>query len=159
MTTTNAKNLFFYYSSITLLNFKIKLQSPSPTLYTGQARQPFRERFGPCRPHYQKSHSNFGPGVLLGGETGRRRSVQYLVESPSNTFQWSSDTYIDLLEPVQSTTTQEESSSSRLTEVVRRVVPYILLFLRAPLASFLCATCLRARPYPLPMSEDYHRKR
>jgi hypothetical protein len=74
------------------------------------------------------------PGVLLGGETGRRRSVQYIVESPSNTFQGSSDTYIDLLEPVQATT-EEESSSSRLTEVVRQVVPYIPFFLRGPLAS------------------------
>lgn len=70
-------------------------------------------------------------GVLLGGETGRRRSVQYTVESPSNTFQGSSDTYIDLLQPV----TGEESSSSRLTEVVRQVVPYIPSFLRGPLAS------------------------
>ena len=72
------------------------------------------------------------PGVLLGGES-RRRSVQYRIESPSNRFRGSSDTFIDLLEPAVET--KPSSSSSPLRNVLQQAFPVVPFFLRQPLAA------------------------
>jgi hypothetical protein len=74
------------------------------------------------------------PGVVIGGVS--RRSVQYKVQSPSNKFQGSSDTFIDLLEPVSdeasaSTTT----STSPFSDLLRRAAPFFPVPLRQPIAS------------------------
>lgn len=74
------------------------------------------------------------PGVVFGGDS--RRRVQYKVQSPSNKYQGSSDTFIDLLEPV----TEEEPSSSSsskspFNDLLRRAGPYVPVSLRQPFAS------------------------
>jgi hypothetical protein len=75
------------------------------------------------------------PGVLLGGES-RRSSVQYKIQSPSNTFQGSSDTFLDLLEPAaKNDFSTSSSSSSPLTGILQQAFPMVPFFLRQPLAS------------------------
>jgi len=73
------------------------------------------------------------PGVLLGDGSGRNR-VQYKISSPSNKFKGSSDTFINLLEPVK---LEDEMSSSQspFAGAVKQALPYIPLPLRAPLAT------------------------
>jgi hypothetical protein len=76
------------------------------------------------------------PGVVFGGDS--RRSVQYKVQSPSNNFQGSSDTFIDLLEPV---TAEDQTSSSKnenpspFNELLKQAAPYVPVPLRQPLAA------------------------
>eukprot|EP00980_Cylindrotheca_fusiformis_P014177 scaffold3720_cov141-Cylindrotheca_fusiformis.AAC.16 len=74
-------------------------------------------------------------GVMFGGDS--RRSVQYNVRSPSNKFQGSSDTFIDLLEPVTEGKTETASSTSKspLNDLIRQTAPYIPVPLRQPLAA------------------------
>jgi hypothetical protein len=72
------------------------------------------------------------PGVLFGGEKNRRR-VQYKIQSSSNSFQGSSDTFIDLLEPVNESS--NASNSSPLNGVLQQAIPMVPFFLRQPLAS------------------------
>ena len=72
------------------------------------------------------------PGVLFGGES-KRRNVQYQIKSASNKFEGSTDTYINLLEPV-SDDKAEESSSSPLAGILKQTIPYIPLPLRQPIA-------------------------
>lgn len=76
-------------------------------------------------------------GVLL-GDDGRRSRIQYKITSPSNTFEGSSDTYINLLEPVKDKKDDGDSnrsSQSPFAEIFRQALPYIPAPLRAPLAS------------------------
>lgn len=76
-------------------------------------------------------------GVLL-GDDGRRSRIQYKITSPSNTFEGSSDTYINLLEPVKDKKDDGDSNSSSqspFAEIFRQALPYIPPPLRAPLAS------------------------
>lgn len=71
------------------------------------------------------------PGVLLGGE--RRRNIKYTIQSPSNKFEGTSDTFLNLLEPVS-----EESASSTTnlqTAVLKQALPYVPAPLRGPFAS------------------------
>lgn len=72
-------------------------------------------------------------GVLLGGNAGRSR-VQYKISSPSNKFQGSSDTFINLLEPVKDESVQS-SSQSPFASVMKQAIPYVPVPLRAPFAS------------------------
>lgn len=74
------------------------------------------------------------PGVLLGGDS--RNRVPYTLKSPSNNFKGSSDSYIDLLEPVtEEEETASSSSSSRLNDFLQLAAPYVPVPLRGPLAS------------------------
>ena len=78
-------------------------------------------------------------GVILGGAAGSQRKT-FNLQSTSNTFQGTSDTYLDLLEPVlpSITSTNEDSNASGntfLTQAARRLVPLIPPPLRAPLSS------------------------
>jgi hypothetical protein len=70
-------------------------------------------------------------GVILGDGPSR---IQYKISSPSNKFEGSSDTFINLLEPVNE---QEDINSSRspFSELFRQALPYVPVPLRAPLAS------------------------
>lgn len=71
------------------------------------------------------------PGVLLGGES--RRSVQYKIQSPSNKFKGSSDTFLNLLEPVNEDTAAK--SESLQTAILKQALPYVPPPLRVPIAS------------------------
>lgn len=81
-------------------------------------------------------------GVILGGAAGSQRT-KFNLQSTSNTFQGTSDTYLDLLEPVlpstSSTKSMNENSNASgntfLTQAARRLVPLIPPPLRAPLSS------------------------
>jgi hypothetical protein len=74
------------------------------------------------------------PGVVIGGDS--RRSVQYKVQSPSNKFQGSSSTFIDLLEPVAEEGSESiTTSTSPFTDLLRRAAPYVPVPLRQPIAS------------------------
>jgi len=74
------------------------------------------------------------PGVVFGGDT--RRSVSYVIKSPSNKFAGSSDSFIDLLEPEKEESAPgSESSSSLLNDLIRRTAPYVPVPFRQPLAA------------------------
>jgi ubiquinone/menaquinone biosynthesis C-methylase UbiE len=66
-------------------------------------------------------------------------NVPFQIRSPTNTFRGSSGTYLDLLEPVDTsngtTNDKTSSSSSPLTTIMRQAVPYIPPNLRGPLSS------------------------
>ena len=74
------------------------------------------------------------PGVLL-GDNGPSR-MKYKITSPSNKFQGSSDTFINLLEPMKF---EEENSGSSekspLDGILKQALPYVPPPLRGPLAS------------------------
>lgn len=73
-------------------------------------------------------------GVVIGGDS--RRSVQYKVQSPSNKFRGSSNTFIDLLEPVAETGSASITTSTSLfNDLLRRAAPYVPVPLRQPIAS------------------------
>jgi hypothetical protein len=73
------------------------------------------------------------PGVLFGGDS-RRRSVQYKIKSASNTFQGSTDTFIDLLEPATAKNADTKEKST-LAGVLKQTIPYIPVPLRQTIAS------------------------
>jgi len=75
------------------------------------------------------------PGTLLGGDSARRKSVVFKIRSASNSFRGSSDTFINLLEPVGADSVDDEDSTSRLAGILRQAVPYIPPALRGPIAS------------------------
>ena len=84
------------------------------------------------------------PGVVFGGESRRRSNVQYKIESPSNSFRGSSDSFLDLLEPIPTKATKdnndenENDNNAPLTVVagiLQRAAPIVPFFLRQPLAS------------------------
>lgn len=73
------------------------------------------------------------PGVLFGDGPNR---IQYQIRSPSNKFIGSSDTFLDLLEPVKDEKSEENGPSiSPLNVVFKQALPYIPPPLRGPLAS------------------------
>ena len=76
------------------------------------------------------------PGVLMGGE-GRKTNVQYSIQSPTNKYAGSSDTFLDLLQPIMDSTTTSESDDDEtpVTNALRRVLPLVPIFLRGPLSS------------------------
>ena len=74
------------------------------------------------------------PGVLL-GDNGPSR-MKYKITSPSNEFQGSSDTFINLLEPIKSEgQTSGSSEQSPLDGILKQALPYVPPPLRGPLAS------------------------
>jgi hypothetical protein len=75
------------------------------------------------------------PGVLMGGE-GRKKNLQYSIQSPTNKYAGSSDTFLDLLQPViDSTTTKADDDETPVTNALRRALPLVPIFLRGPLSS------------------------
>jgi len=73
------------------------------------------------------------PGILLGDGPSR---LSYDIQSPSNKFQGSSDTFINLLEPVkENEMTESRSSQPSMDEFLKQALPYVPVPLRAPLAS------------------------
>lgn len=71
------------------------------------------------------------PGVLLGDGPSR---INYKISSPSNKFQGSSDTFINLLEPVREDKSTS-SSSSPLDGIMKQALPYVPPPLRGAVAS------------------------
>jgi hypothetical protein len=75
------------------------------------------------------------------GSSSKTPPVNYEIQSPSNKFRGSSDTYLDLLEPVtdksKSSTDGASSSSSPLRAFVQQAIPYIPPTLRGRLANSL----------------------
>jgi hypothetical protein len=76
------------------------------------------------------------PGVLMGGE-GSKKNVQYSIQSSTNKYAGSSDTFLDLLQPVieSTTTTKSDDDETPVTNVLRRALPLVPIFLRGPLSS------------------------
>lgn len=78
------------------------------------------------------------PGILLGGETSSR-SIKYNLISSNNTYQGSSDTYINLLKAVDlkktSSSSEDDDNNKVVEEVAKRLVPFIPPPLRSPLAT------------------------
>lgn len=73
------------------------------------------------------------PGLLLGDGPNR---LQYQIRSPSNKFTGSSDTFLNLLEPVNEESEEKNTASiSALDVVFKQALPYIPPPLRGPLAS------------------------
>ena len=69
------------------------------------------------------------PGVVFGGEN--KRSIQYEIVSASNQFQGSSDTYINLLEPVSdASSSSEPASNNMMSDLLRQAGPYVPVPLR-----------------------------
>lgn len=71
-------------------------------------------------------------GVILGDAPSR---IQYKISSPSNKFEGSSDTFINLLEPVKEQVADNSSSQSPFSVLFRQALPYVPPPLRGPLAS------------------------
>jgi hypothetical protein len=63
------------------------------------------------------------PGVLMGGE-GSKKNVQYSIQSSTNKYAGSSDTFLDLLQPVieSTTTTKSDDDETPVTNVLRRAL-------------------------------------
>ena len=74
------------------------------------------------------------PGVLLGGE--KRRSVRYDIKSPSNKFGGSSDTFIDLLKPIDEKPADQDKDTP-VTNAIRQALPLVPIPLRGPLGSLV----------------------
>lgn len=78
------------------------------------------------------------PGVLIGGEGGTK-NVQYIIQSPTNKYAGSSDTFLDLLQPVMDSTStptkSDDYDATPVTNALRRALPLVPIFLRGPLAS------------------------
>jgi hypothetical protein len=74
------------------------------------------------------------PGLLLGDGPNR---IKYKIRSPSNEFQGSSDTFINLLEPINSNDEEKSGSLPRfpLDAILKQALPYVPPPLRGPLAS------------------------
>ncbi len=70
-------------------------------------------------------------GVLLGDGPNR---IQYQISSPSNKFKGSSDTFINLLEPLEEND-DSNASQSPLDGLMKQALPYVPPPLRGPLAS------------------------
>jgi hypothetical protein len=64
-------------------------------------------------------------------------SIPFKIQSPSNSFRGSSDTYLDLLEPVDDSSSEnaDGSKSSPMATILRQVIPYIPPPLRGALSS------------------------
>ena len=89
------------------------------------------------------------PGVLFGGENSNsKKSAKYNIESPTDKFSGSTDTFIDLLEPITEATTKsddvspsssDESVSKTSNTIIKNALrlgsPFIPPPLRAPLSS------------------------
>jgi hypothetical protein len=79
------------------------------------------------------------PGVLLGGASSRRRNnnVQYKIQSASNNFEGSTDTFIDLLEPITTTAKIDDTTDgkSRFAGILKQTIPYIPVPFRQRIAS------------------------
>ena len=86
------------------------------------------------------------PGVLFGGENrNSQKSVRYNIRSPTDTYSGSTDSFIDLLEPIadpRETTTSSSSSDDNvigsnpiIKNALRQAIPFIPPPLRAPLSS------------------------
>lgn len=77
----------------------------------------------------------------LGTSSSRRNmAIPFQVRSPSNRFRGSSDTYLDLLEPVEKSdnqATEGSSSSSPFSAFLQQAIPYIPPNLRGRLSSTL----------------------
>jgi hypothetical protein len=74
-------------------------------------------------------------GVLIGGE-GRKKNVQYSIQSPTNKYAGSSDTFLNLLQPItDSTTIKSDDDETPVTNALRRALPLVPIFLRGPLSS------------------------
>jgi hypothetical protein len=73
---------------------------------------------------------------LMGGE-GSKKNVQYSIQSSTNKYAGSSDTFLDLLQPVieSTTTTKSDDDETPVTNVLRRALPLVPIFLRGPLSS------------------------
>jgi len=77
-------------------------------------------------------------GVLMGGGAGQGTKV--LLQSTSGTYQGTSDTFLNLLEPVQSADSGDKNGASQeessfIKQATKRLVPFIPPPLRSPLAT------------------------
>jgi hypothetical protein len=75
----------------------------------------------------------------FGSLSGQPARINFTIQSPSNTFRGTSDTYLDLLEPIiienGSETTASSSSSSPMANILKQAMPYIPFQLRGVLSS------------------------
>ncbi|ACI65168.1 predicted protein [Phaeodactylum tricornutum CCAP 1055/1] len=86
------------------------------------------------------------PVTFLGGESSsnNRRRIKYFIESASNKFQGTSDTFIDLLEPIKPEELTSAPDSTSSDALARNLIPFIPPPLRSAFATA-----------GFPMGEDY----
>lgn len=75
--------------------------------------------------------------ALLGSGGGAPSSIPFVIQSPSNTFRGSSDTYLDLLEPVDESSSSDaaDADASPMAAFLRQAIPYIPAPFRGVLSS------------------------
>jgi hypothetical protein len=81
------------------------------------------------------------PGVMMGGESGsQRRNIQYDIRSPTNSYFGTSDSFLNLLEPISPNSSLNESDSTTTTTtttLLADAMKQALLFVPAPLRGTL----------------------